>query len=154
MNNADRHIILRTAWLYGFHGQNFLRTILTKALKQPETQLKIVNDQFGSPTWSYRLALQIEHLIKNKGQGIYHASSEGACSWYDFAKYFLEKLDVAHNIIPCTTEEYPTPAVRPKCAILENRRLKNENLNIMQHWQKDVDDYVHQYGKQLIMMAS
>jgi dTDP-4-dehydrorhamnose reductase len=150
MNNTSNYIILRTAWLYGFYGQNFLKTILNKALRQPETQLKIVNDQFGSPTWSYRLALQIEHLIKNKGQGIYHASSEGHCSWYEFAKYFLEKLNVAHNIIPCTTDEYPTPAVRPKCAILENRRLKNENLNIMQHWQKDVDEYIHQYGKQLI----
>jgi len=150
MNNADNYIILRTAWLYGFSGQNFLKTILNKTLRQPETQIKIVNDQFGSPTWSFRLALQIEHLIENKGRGIYHASAEGYCSWYDFAKYFLEKLDVDHNIIPCTTSEYPTPAVRPKCAILENRRLKNENVNMMEHWQKDVDEYVRQYGKQLI----
>jgi dTDP-4-dehydrorhamnose reductase len=150
MNNADNYMILRTAWLYGFYGQNFLKTILNKAIKQPEAPLKIVKDQFGSPTWSYRLALQIEHLIINNGRGIYHASSEGHCSWYEFAKYFLEKLNVAHNIIPCSTDEYPTPAVRPKCAVLENRHLKSENLNIMQHWQKDVDDYVHQYGKQLI----
>lgn len=150
MNNADNYIILRTAWLYGFYGQNFLKTILKKTLNDSKTQLKIVNDQFGSPTWSFRLALQIKHLINNNGRGIYHASSEGSCSWYDFAKYFLEKLDVAHSIIPCSTDEYPTPAVRPKCAILENRRLKNEDLNIMQHWQKDLDEYIHEYGDRLI----
>ncbi|MBC2714727.1 MAG: dTDP-4-dehydrorhamnose reductase [Desulfobacteraceae bacterium] len=154
IHHTSNHIILRTAWLYGFYGQNFLKTILKKALNQPAIPLKIVNDQFGTPTWSYRLALQIAHLVKNKGQGIYHASSEGACSWYDFAKYFLEKLSVAYNIRPCTTDEYPTPAARPKCSILDNRRLKNEKLNIMQHWQKDLDEYIHQYGQRLITTIS
>jgi len=150
INNTENYIILRTAWLYGFYGHNFLKAILKKALNQPETQLKIVNDQFGSPTWSFSLALQIAHLVKNKGWGLYHASSEGACSWYDFAKYFLEKFNVPHNITPCTTEEYPTPAIRPKCSILENQRLKNGNLNKMNHWQTDLDEYIHQYGDLLI----
>jgi dTDP-4-dehydrorhamnose reductase len=150
INNTDNFMILRTAWLYGFHGHNFLKTILKKTVNSPETRLKIVNDQFGSPTWSWRLALQIDHLIKNKGQGLYHASSEGSSSWYEFAVYFLEKLNIPANIVPCTTEEYPTPAVRPACSILENRRLKNENLNIMRHWQKDLDDYVRQYGDRLV----
>ena len=148
--NTDNYIILRTAWLYGFYGHNFLKTILKKTLNQPETQLKIVNDQFGTPTWSFRLALQIEHLINNKGHGIYHASSEGFCTWFEFAKYFLEKLDIVHNITSCTTDEYPMPAVRPKCSIVENRRLKADGLNRMKHWQKDLGEYIHQYGQQLI----
>ena len=150
MNNADHYIILRTAWLYGFYGPNFLKTIVKKAIADPATPLKIVSDQFGSPTWSFRLALQIEHLINHKARGIYHASSEGYCSWYEFAKYFLEKLDIAHNIAPCTTEEYPTPATRPKCVILENRHLKNEKLNIMRNWQTDLDEYLMQYGDRLV----
>jgi dTDP-4-dehydrorhamnose reductase len=150
LHNTENYIILRTAWLYGFYGHNFLKAILKKTLNQPETQLKIVNDQFGSPTWSFSLAIQIEHLVKNKGWGIYHASSEGSCSWYDFAKYFLKKLDVPHNITPCTTEEYPTPAIRPKCSVLENQRLKKANLNKMNHWQTDLDKYIHQYGDRLI----
>lgn len=149
MNNADHYIILRTAWLYGFYGPNFLKTIVRKAVAEPAARLKIVSDQFGSPTWSFRLALQIEHLITHQARGIYHASSEGYCSWYEFAKYFLEKLDIAHNIAPCTTEEYPTPATRPKCAILENRHLKNEKLNIMRHWQTDLDEYLMEYGGRL-----
>lgn len=150
LNNTSNYIILRTAWLYGFYGHNFLKAILKKALSQPEAQIKIVNDQFGTPTWSFSLALQIEHLIKNKCQGIYHASSEGFCSWFEFAEYFLKKLNIDHHIIPCTTAEYPTPAARPKCSILENRRLNNENLNRMKHWQTDLDEYIHQYGDRLI----
>ncbi len=149
IHQTSNHIILRTAWLYGFYGHNFLKAILKKAVNQPTTQIKIVNDQFGTPTWSFRLALQIEHLIENQGQGIYHASSEGSCSWFEFAKYFLEKLNIAHNITPCSTDEYPTPAARPKCSILENRRLKADGLNRMKHWQKDLDEYIYQYGQQL-----
>ena len=148
--HTSNHIILRTAWLYGFYGHNFLKAILKKALSQPAAPIKIVNDQFGTPTWSFGLALQIEHLIKNKGQGIYHASSEGFCSWYAFAKYFLERLNIDCNITPCMTDEYPTPAARPKCSILENRRLKTDGLNRMKHWQKDLDEYIHQYGDLLI----
>ncbi len=151
MHHTSNHIILRTAWLYGFYGHNFLKAILKKAMNQPEAKIKIVNDQFGTPTWSFRLALQIEHLINNKGQGLYHASSEGFCSWYDFAEYFLERLNIDCNISPCTTDEYPTPAARPKCSILENRRLKTDGLNRMKHWQKDLDEYIHQYGNQLIL---
>ena len=150
LGNTNNFMILRTAWLYGFHGHNFLKAILKKALSGQTTPLKIVNDQYGSPTWSFRLALQIDHLIKNNGQGLYHASSEGSCTWYEFAAYFLEKLNVNCDIVPCTTAEYPTPAVRPQCSILENRRLKNENLNIMNHWQKDLDDYIQQHGDRLI----
>ncbi len=150
LGNASDFMILRTAWLYGFYGHNFLKAILKKALSNPTTPIKIVNDQFGSPTWSWRLALQIDHLIKNNGQGLYHASSEGYCSWYEFARYFLEKLNVECDIVPCTTEEYPTPAERPRCSVLDNHRLKKENLNIMDHWQKNVDDYVRQYGDRLL----
>ena len=150
MNNAKDYMILRTAWLYGFYGQNFVKTILKKALKEPEKTLKIVNDQFGSPTWSYRLALQIDHLIENNGRGIYNASAEGYCTWYAFARYLLEKCDIGHRIEPCTTEEYPTPATRPKCAVLENRRLKNEKCNVMRHWQTDLDEFLIQYKERLI----
>ena len=151
IHHTSNHIILRTAWLYGFYGHNFLKAILKKAVTHPAAPLKIVNDQFGTPTWSFRLALQIEHLIKHKGQGIYHASSQGFCSWFEFAKYFLEKLNIDCIITPCTTDEYPTPAARPKCAILENRRLKTDGLNQMKHWTKDLDEYIQQYGQKLII---
>lgn len=148
--NTENFIILRTAWLYGFNGHNFLKAILKKALEKPEQPLKIVNDQYGSPTWSFRLARQISHLIDNNGQGLYHASAEKYCTWYELADYFLEKIGVPCNINPCTTEEYPLPASRPGCAILENKRLKTEGLNLMNFWQTDLDLYIDQYGARLI----
>jgi len=150
MRATDNHLILRTAWLYGFHGANFIKTIVKKAIAAPDVTLKIVNDQYGSPTWSMILARQIAALVQTPARGLYHASAEGACTWFEFARYFLEKLRVPHRIIPCTTQDYPTPAVRPGCSILDNHRLKNENCNQMGHWQRDLDEFLQLYGKQLL----
>ena len=147
---TDNHIILRTAWLYGIQGQNFLKTMLTLALKDPQREIKIVNDQFGSPTWSYRLALQIEKLIESGRNGTYHATSEGYCTWYELATYFLGKMGVPHFFVPCTTAEYPTPAVRPINSILENRRLKEAGINLMQVWKGDIDEFVSRFRDRLI----
>ena len=147
---TDNHIILRTAWLYGIRGQNFLKTMLTLALKDPQREIKIVNDQFGSPTWSYRLALQIEKLIESGGNGTFHATSEGYCTWYELATYFLGKMGVPHSFVPCTTAEYPTPAVRPMNSILENRRLKEAGINLMQGWKSDVEEFVFRFRDRLI----
>jgi len=150
----DNHIILRTAWLYGIRGQNFLKTMLTLALKDPQREIKIVNDQFGSPTWSYRLALQIEKLIESGGNGTFHATSEGYCTWYGLATYFLGKMGVPHSFVPCTTAEYPTPAVRPMNSILENRRLKEAGINLMQGWKSDLDEFVFRFRDRLINETS
>lgn len=147
--NTTDSIILRTAWLYGIHGQNFLSAVLKKVRRSPEQAVKVVNDQYGSPTWSRRLALQIKTLIEAEKQGIFHASSEGFCTWYELARYFLDQLGVGHRVVPCTTEEYPTPAVRPKNSILENRRLKQEGINVMVHWQADIDEYIRRYKNRL-----
>ncbi|MFC1489427.1 dTDP-4-dehydrorhamnose reductase [Thermodesulfobacteriota bacterium] len=146
----DRHMILRTAWMYGIGGQNFLKTMLKLAVNNPGIEVKVVNDQYGSPTWSYRLALQILKLIENNGRRTYHATAEGHCTWYELAVYFLEKMDVPHRLVPCGSQEYPTPAVRPKNSILENRHLKEENLNVMKFWQQDIDEFVAGFKEQLL----
>ena len=147
---TDNHIILRTAWLYGIRGQNFLKTMLRLAMNDPKREIKVVSDQFGSPTWSYRLAQQIAKLIKSGGQGTYHATSEGYCTWYELATDFLDKMDVPHSFVPCTTEEYPTPATRPMNSILENQRLKELGLNLMEDWQNDLAEFVHRFKDRLI----
>ena len=144
---TDNHIILRTAWMYGTRGRNFLKTMLNLALKDPEREIKVVNDQFGSPTWSYRLAQQIAKLIGSGGQGTYHATSEGFCTWYELATRFLDKMGVPHSFVPCTTEEFPTPAARPVNSILENRRLKESGLNLMEDWKGDLDEFVIAFRK-------
>ena len=150
---TDNHMILRTAWMYGIRGRNFLKTMLNLALKDPQREIKVVNDQFGSPTWSFRLALQIEKLIEAGGQGTYHATSEGYCTWYKLATHFLDKMGVPHSFVPCTTEEYPTPATRPINSILENQRLKGVGANIMGHWKNDLDQFVSQFKDHLLQEA-
>ena len=104
-----------------------------------------MHDQFGTPTWSYRLALQIEKLITSSGQGIYHATSEGYCTWYELATDFLFMMGVPHSFVPCTTKEYPTPAARPANSILENQRLKEAGLNLMENWKGDLAEFVARY---------
>ena len=136
--------------MYGLHGQNFLKTMLKLSINKPDTEIKVINDQHGSPTWSYRLARQILKLIENNAQGTFHATAEGHCTWYELAKYFLEKMDVPHKLVPCSSEEYPLPAVRPKNSILENRHLKEENINVMKFWQEDVDAFATGFRGQLI----
>ena len=147
---TERHIILRTAWLYGINGGNFLKTMLRLSRTSPTKEIRVVNDQFGSPTWSYRLSLQIAKLIELGAQGTYHATAEGVCTWYDLAGAFLEELGVSHRLSPCTTEEYPTAAARPKNSILENHRLKEAGINAMAPWQADLAQFVEQFGEILL----
>jgi dTDP-4-dehydrorhamnose reductase len=139
---AQRCIIVRTAWLYGVVGRNFPKTILKLAIQDPKKTIKVVNDQFGSLTWSYRLARQIARLIEVDGQGIYHAAAEGYSSWYEGAVTFLKLMGVPHNVHPCTSAEYPTRAVRPRNSILENRRLKMEGISCMRPWEEDLEEFV------------
>jgi dTDP-4-dehydrorhamnose reductase len=147
---TDQYAILRTAWLFGISGHNFLKTMLKLSLRSSDNKIKVVNDQFGSPTWTYRLALQIERLIETNHRGIFHATSEGYCTWYELAVYFLKKMNISHTIIPCTTEEYPTQAARPMNSILENRNLKEKGMNIMADWKSDVDEYVLNFREVLL----
>ncbi|MBS3757257.1 MAG: dTDP-4-dehydrorhamnose reductase [Desulfobacterales bacterium] len=149
MEKIDNHVILRTAWLYGLKGKNFIRTILGRVLNEPQNRLKIVNDQYGSPTWSRRLAMQIDRLLTTSACGIYHASSEGYCTWYELATALLKALDLSGRLSPCTTQEYPTPAPRPGNSILENNRLKTANLNVMNNWQADLQEFLGTHGQEL-----
>lgn len=152
--NTDRYAIVRTAWLYSIHGKNFLKTMLKLALNNPLKEIKVVNDQFGSPTWSFRLAKQIEKIIEINGQGIYHATSEGCCTWFEVAEYFFQKMQIPYKITPCSSKEYPTPAIRPANSILENQRLKKDGIDLMPHWQSDIDRFVLTFREQLIKEAS
>lgn len=147
---TGRWAILRTAWLYGINGRNFLKTVLGLAVKNSGKPIRVVNDQFGSPTWSYRLAVQISRMIEKDSRGTYHATSEGYCTWYELAAYFLEKMGVSHTIVPCTSDEYQTAAARPRNSILENRRLKEQGINLMVHWKTDLDQYISEFGDRLI----
>jgi len=154
IEGTDHYMILRTAWLYGMGGGNFLKTILRVALTDSKRTLRVVNDQFGSPTWTYRLARQIEKLIDTDGRGIYHATAEGYCTWYELAARFLEKMGVPNAVVPCTTTDYPTPATRPMNSILENRMLNRAGLNLMTHWEEALAEFVSIFKDRLIQEGS
>jgi dTDP-4-dehydrorhamnose reductase len=152
-DTTDRHIIVRTAWLYGRHGPNFLKKVLKLALSPRIPELKVVNDQFGSPTWSYRLAHQLARLLEAGGQGLYHASAEGFCTWFELARHFLSSMGVDKPLKPCPSIDYPTPAVRPKNSILGNSRLEEAGLNLMRPWEVDLDEFVAVFGEDLLQEA-
>ncbi|MEI6126090.1 MAG: sugar nucleotide-binding protein, partial [Pseudomonadota bacterium] len=139
---TDRHCIIRTAWLYGATGNNFLKAMLKKALDNPSRPIKVVNDRYGSPTWAFRLALQIKRLIEGAYQGTFHATAEGYCTWYELASYFLDAMEVPHSVQPCSSSEYVTPAARPVNSILKNQNLKKAGINLMQDWCQDIDEFV------------
>lgn len=145
-----RHAILRTAWLYGVHGYNFLKTILRRAVHEPHKGLRVVNDQFGTPTWSRRLAKQILAVVEADAGGLFHASGEGCCSWYDFAQEFITAMKLDCEVRPCTTADYPTTSVRPSNSILENAALKRAGLNLMQDWRDDLREYAVRYREPLL----
>jgi dTDP-4-dehydrorhamnose reductase len=150
---TDRYMIVRTAWIYGAVGRNFPKTILRLALKDPQKEIRVVNDQFGSLTWSFRLARQIERLIEVDGRGIYHATAEGYGTWYEVAATFLKRMGVAHRVSPCTSDQYPTRAVRPRNSIMENQRLKEAGINGMRPWEEDLEQFIALFRDRLIREA-
>jgi dTDP-4-dehydrorhamnose reductase len=149
-DELENHLIIRTAWLYGMGSGNFLKTMLRLSIADPGRILKVVNDQFGSLTWTKRLASQIEILLENELTGIVHATAEGYSSWYEGALFFLNAMGIQANISPCTTSEYPTPAHRPANSILANTRLTKAGLNVMRPWQEDVEIFARENRERLL----
>lgn len=130
-SGAD-HIIIRTAWLYSEYGRNFLKTMLNLTATKP--QLKVVFDQCGTPTYAGDLAEAIVYIVENRKyeghSGVYHYSNEGVCSWYDFTKMIAEMAgNTSCEILPCHSEEFPSPVVRPAYSVLDKTKIK-ETFNI------------------------
>ncbi len=150
LNSGSDAAILRTAWLYGASGKNFLKTMLHLALRDSDRDIRVVNDQFGSPTWSHTLARQIEAVIAARETGIFHATSEEFCSWFDLADCFLTQMGFPDRVLPCTSAEYPTPTQRPANSILENRRLKASGINVFKGWREELIAFGQQNREKLL----
>ncbi len=149
-DRTDRFAVLRTAWLYGATGKNFLKTMLRLTLQNPGKELKVVNDQYGSPTWSHTLARQIQAVAGQRACGVFHASSEGYCSWYDLACAFLDQLGIQHHFVPCTSDEFPTPTKRPANSILENAHAKALGINVFKDWKEELANFVAVHGDAVV----
>ncbi len=153
--NSPNYVILRTSWIYGIHGKDFIKQILKSALssRSKKKAIKVADDQIGSPTWTYRIALQIRALLTSDAKGTFHATSEGYCSRYELAKFVFNKLDIPNPLEPCSMDDLEHTVKSPKNCILENRLLKSIGLNVMPDWKKDLDTYLDQCGEELIKVV-
>lgn len=137
----DRYYIVRTSWLFGKNGKNFVKTILR--LSQEKNKLKVVNDQIGSPTYTLDLARAIKVLLNKPSFGYYHVSNQGSCSWYDFAREILKQNgfnDV--KVTPISTEEFKRTANRPKYSVLNCQKFMDEFGYNLRNWQDGLKDYL------------
>ncbi len=136
---GGKYFILRTSWLYG-DGNNFVCTMLR--LSKEKNEISVVGDQYGTPTYTKDLCWVIEKLMYTKFYGVYHASNEGSCSWYEFAKEIMTVAERKTIIRYLSTAEYPVKARRPIYSVMENRMLKLRGLNMMRPWQEALRDYL------------
>lgn len=135
-------IIVRTSWLFGRNGNNFISAILKQAEKTKT--IKVVNDQTGSPTYTIDLSHAIEKLISCNAKGIFNITNSGECSWYQFAKKILELAGIKGvDVVPITSEELKRPARRPAYSILDCSKFKNTTNYNMRHWEEALKDYLH-----------
>ncbi|MFY0802955.1 dTDP-4-dehydrorhamnose reductase [Peribacillus frigoritolerans] len=132
--------VIRTSWLYGHDGKNFVKTMLELAKKNKE--IRVVNDQVGSPTYVNDLAETISHLLDKKN-GIYHVSNEGSCSWYIFAKAIFEEAGFDPYLVKTiTTEEFGALAPRPHFSVLKSKALLREKVQIPRPWNEALKEFI------------
>jgi dTDP-4-dehydrorhamnose reductase len=144
------HFIVRTAWLYGVPGPNFVTAILAKGRDLgPDGELKVVHDQRGTPTSTLALAPQLLALAGTEAFGTYHATCQGETTWYGFAGVILAAAGLEVRVSPCTTAEFPRPAPRPANSVLENRLLRVAGLDRMPAWQAAYQQFWEAYGDRL-----
>lgn len=139
LRHCERSFIVRTSWLYGAYGSNFVKTILNAG--RTRGRLQVVNDQFGNPTNAEELAFHLWLLAVSEEYGVFHCTGENVCTWYDFACEIIRLGGVEAVVEPCTTEEFPRPAKRPAYSALENRMLELTVGNFMREWQDALGDF-------------
>lgn len=137
---TDSFYIVRTSWLYGKSGKNFVETI--SRLLSERDEISVVNDQIGSPTYTYDLALKLRELI-GKDYGTYHITNSSKCSWYEFAREIAAIKQSDTKIIPVTSEEYKQPARRPAHSVLASARLNQAGIEELRSWQEALKEYMN-----------
>jgi len=137
---CNKYFIVRTSWLFGINGNNFVKTILNKA--KTEKELKIVNDQVGSPTYTKDLAKFLIELSLTDKYGIYHVTNSGYCSWYEFAKEILKISNKDIKLIPIESKDLVRLAKRPLNSVLHKTALMSSGFTLLQNWKLALEDYL------------
>ena len=137
----ENHLIIRTEWLFGRHGKNFVDTILRLAAQQEE--LRVVNDQRGAPTFTKDLSWAIEKLLEKEAKGILHITNSGSCTWFEFARQILKEKNIDNgSIVPISSAALTRPAKRPANSVLDCHRFENLVGQKMRTWEEALKEYL------------
>ena len=137
---VDKHFIVRTSWVFGINGHNFIKTMLK--LGETKKKINVVNDQIGSPTYTVDLAKLLADMMATEKYGIYHATNEGFCSWAEFAREIFKEAGVDVEVDGIPTIEYPTPARRPFNSRLSKKSLDEAGFDRLPTWQNALERYL------------
>lgn len=140
---CSRLFIVRTSWVFGLGGNNFVKTMLR--LAQTQDTLRVVCDQVGSPTFTEDLAVLLCEMVETEKYGVYNASNENYCSWFEFAQTILQKSGSPAKVLPLTTEEFGAPAVRPKNSRLSKQKLFACGFSRLPAWENALDRFLARY---------
>lgn len=138
----DKWFIVRISWVFGINGSNFVKTMLR--LAESRTELNVVGDQIGSPTYTFDLAHLLIDMVQSDKYGIYHSSNEGFCSWAEFAKEIFSQANVGVKVNSISTEEYPTRVARPKNSRMSKQKLVENGFTPLSDWQDAVKRYLRE----------
>jgi dTDP-4-dehydrorhamnose reductase len=144
---CSKYFIVRTSWVYGLYGNNFVKTMLR--LAQEKSELGVVNDQVGSPTYTVDLANFLVDLVQTEKYGVYHASNTGTCTWYEFAKAIFDEAGVQINVNPLTTEDFPRPAPRPKYSVMDHLAIRANGFRDLRHWKDGLKDFIKELNEKV-----
>jgi dTDP-4-dehydrorhamnose reductase len=136
----DKYFIIRISWVFGKNGNNFVKTMLRLAKERDE--ISVVADQIGSPTYTYDLTRLIVDMIQTEKYGIYHATNEGYCSWYEFASEIFRQAGLEVKVKPIKTEDYITKAKRPKNSRLSKRKLVQQGFSGLKEWEGALREFI------------
>ncbi|MEI2392036.1 dTDP-4-dehydrorhamnose reductase [Priestia megaterium] len=137
----SKFFIVRTSWVYGKHGNNFVKTMLK--LGKEKEELSVVADQIGCPTYTLDLANSILELVDTQKYGVYHISNSGSCSWYEFAQAIFEEAGMNVQVKPCKTEDFPRPAQRPGYSVFRHLSLEANKIPVPREWRSGLSHFLH-----------
>lgn len=141
----DKYFIVRIAWIFGANGGNFVKTMLK--LGETHDTLRVVDDQYGSPTYTCDLAKLLVDMVQTEKYGIYHATNEGICSWYEFACAIFKEAGLPVKVLPVTTAEYGAKAPRPQNSRLSKEKLTESGFDRLPPWQDALCRYLQEIGR-------
>ena len=143
---SSRWFIIRTAWLYGYYGKNFVKAIINKA--REKGALSVVNDQVGNPTNAADLAHHILKIAASEEYGIYHCTGNGQCSWFEFAQKIVTMAGIDAVVSPCSSDEYPSPTKRPAYSVLDHMMLRISVGDEMRNWEDALEAFLSHWKEE------